>query len=234
MRHALFIFTILTLGCAAETGATSAEDELHAGEPADAHDAVVAVVHGEGDDAELCTGTAIGPYAVVTARRCVGEGPLHVVGGDDARFGRWHEVESVLDGGALSVLVTRTPLEQAASPGFEAVLEDDAVTVVGMGISGPGGSEIGVRRQAEMQVAAVREDALWTRSDGGSLCYGDVGAALLDADGRLLAVASPRDEGCTRTELVRWIRVVSEQRFLEDAREARPVDAIPIQDPPTG
>ena len=41
MRHALFIFMILTLGCAAETGATSAEDELHAGEPADAHDASV-------------------------------------------------------------------------------------------------------------------------------------------------------------------------------------------------
>ena len=237
MKNASLItmaLNILVFGCASHGGTASVGDELHAGDPTDAHDAVVAVIHGEGDDATLCTGTAIGPYAVVTARRCVGEGTLHVVVGDDARFGRWHDVESVLDGGALSVLVTRTSLDDAARVDFSDIEPDSELTVVGVGISGPGGSEIGVRHRAQMRVAAVREGSLWTRSDGGSLCYGDVGAALIDAEGRLLGVAQPRDEGCTRTELVRWSLLSAEEAFIEDAKNARPVDAPPVDHLPVG
>lgn len=216
----------VVVGCASELEPREHTEPIvdtPASEPG-AFPSVVGVSIGAGVTHDFCTGVVIGPYAVLTAAACVpqGAGPIEVVEGEDARYVRDrlavdHVAYEPVDG-ALAILVMEQPLEVENVQVSEAGAPEGELTVVGYGLGGGGASVLGVKR-------AVSFDAETGALAGAdtSLCFGDLGAPVLDGSGQLVGFVSSLDLTCRpRDTLSRWSSTAPYATFVERAVEMVP------------
>jgi hypothetical protein len=162
----------------------------------------VAVSQDEGEAHRTCSGALIGPHAVLTRAECASRGAdaLAVLFGPDARFSPRLSVARVIvepERGELAMLVLRdAATARPAELAYDGLAVGDEVGVIGYGLSPPGASILGVERHTRWEVAGVVEGRATLYTADVSLCWGDLGAPVVDARGRVVALIDAEPIAC--------------------------------------
>jgi MYXO-CTERM domain-containing protein len=217
-RRALPLAILLAVSCAPpDTGV--GEEAIVNGVRETGHPEVVAVYWSASPTAGgLCTGTVIGPYAVLTAKHCVFEeiapGTHRAVPASDFVVVVGHDLDSM--SGITSV---HRVLEVRTTPGSDIdadvmngadiailLLDDDIgvaargyatsgpalgepMTIVGFGRTSSGSDAAGQKYRGTTSVS--RRGMYLIESDGGSwTCQGDSGGPAIDSAGRVTGITS--------------------------------------------
>ncbi len=246
-RSSTALALLLSVGCAPEIAdlpTTHTQPIINGSVVTDTPWAVMVVQQPAGTTrVRLCTGTVIGPRAVLTAKHCVfldnGDATwqaltpaeLTVRSGLDYRAStRTVAVESVRttdgpyhdgdgrNGGDIAVLITRDDLEiEPRAVSRAPVATGNTVRIVGYGYTMAGATvatDLGVVHDGAATVATV-ESNVFSTTGAQWTCTGDSGGPAVDARGALVGVTSIGPTGC-RVSTSYYTRVDRYLSLFED------------------
>jgi MYXO-CTERM domain-containing protein len=240
---AAFLVTLLA-SCAQVPIGESVEPVIH-GSRETGYPEVVGVYWTDGASlGGLCTGTIIGPHAVLTAKHCVFQetasgytpvpnGWFYVLEGDDiehatdvhrvteVRTTPGSDIDADVDGGSdIAILLVGdalvpTPRGYATSGPSPGA----GVTVVGFGrtMTGtPSATDSGLKYSGPMTIVRTYSQQIWADGDSWT-CQGDSGGPLIDSAGNVTGITSfGLDSTCVRSESF-FTRVSAWTSLIADA-----------------
>jgi len=185
--------------------------------------AVVAVAVTFSGAEALCTGVLVAPRVVLTAAACMdGDGPGGAAGATEVEVfvgsdvsgsgttivAREWAVHPSFTGDATAANLALILLEAPAAPApvplrstpLGAADVGAAARVVGFGTTGPGASDLGVKRAFTDVVRTLESTLLYVGQTGQTACSGDSGAPVLMTDGdveQLVGVVAFSDGQCS-------------------------------------
>jgi V8-like Glu-specific endopeptidase len=200
---------------------------------------VVAVARG-GEMGGLCSGTVIGPFAVLTAKHCVfddagrrlpatdffvvvGHSVLDASGVDrvvnvmEIRTTPGSDISADIENGNdIAIVLLREAIGvDARAPSRRAPRSGEPVTIVGFGRTSPGSEDAGLKFTGTAEVDDVYTRLMETIGSSWT-CQGDSGGPAFSSTNEILGVTSFGIESCTRSNSF-YSRVDRHLALIDDA-----------------
>ena len=232
-----------------------AERNIVNGKTYSGHPSVGRLIRKVGSSGASCTATLIGKHTVLTAGHCVEPGGNHTfyIGGksyNTNQVARHQKYSSTTTGGAqYDIALLKLSSDPAVTPSMiaeKAPYKDQAITIIGYGITQTGLSDSGTKRMGYNKVDQITSTIFTFSGASGSTsntCSGDSGGpafAVVDGQEVHLGIHSMASRPCgsrginTRTDVFHdWIKQQSGGDVYEPAPDTTP-PTVTISEPASG